>query len=693
MKSFSKPTVTKPKRRAMGSPVRDEATILKKRLRTVPTKAVAIATNAVSIPVERLGSVAKQVKAALTASRHKIRHKPNGEPAADDTEETTDDMGESETSMPEVCRQPLELENLIATFVSSIQEQQDDADSGSDPSPALSVIRETLGKYFQSSFNSLLLFQCESKQGIHSSHLDRVLFCSSSKVTDLLDSAKYLVEETTDASSMGVLRSVLAIAHQSLEQYLEPHIFFHLISTELGNATSPLEAAKVISWVDCYFGMIEIGGGVFHRSKEWEKRVGELVAMYLDRGVRPAMKDNLESCSKLERGDEDVFLTRDCTLRTGYGSDIAFLYNMQIKTAAQFIPARYMGDVVAVCNKELLDSIGERMMQVGITWKNMSLERLCAMINDASIVSDDCEHRNASYLVQDIHIAAGENLCREFMELALFATKQLCERILLDPHDTTPMLMLIGDGASWADQNTVSAVQRTNTILGSHFDDLEGWIPRYFFAKVLKGCFDLSVERYIESFFCNSLLGTSVTADMAANAMRRDYCDFVSFWIDGACTKFPGVLDGLLPKDTLIQRLHLLHCFSSIMTPSLEAVDVLNEIDTIFDELGSSGAPAILHLVGLKKRHTAREALAWHEVLSQITGNGSRLYTKSPSFRLPDLRNSKFLPNVQPPREGSMQRLLMNRGKEKSNEQIDISSTAVLVKRPSLLQKQGVRHL
>jgi hypothetical protein len=205
------------------------------------------------------------------------------------------------------------------------------------------------------------------------------------------------MEATTETEGFGILRSILDIAKQSLEQYLEPHIFFHLASTELNAAISPLEASKVISWIDCYFGMLGNSTGVFQRP-DWEQRIGELVAIYLERGVRAAMKGTLESGLKLELGDEDVFLTRGGTLMTCYGSDIAFMYNMQIKTAEQCIPARYMGDVVATCNKELLASIGEIMMQVGINWKSMSVERLCAMVNDVSIVSDDCEHRNASYL-------------------------------------------------------------------------------------------------------------------------------------------------------------------------------------------------------------------------------------------------------------------------------------------------------
>jgi hypothetical protein len=158
--------------------------------------------------------------------------------------------------------------------------------------------------------------------------------------------------------------------------------------------------------------------------------------------------------------------------------------------------------------------------------------------------------------VEDLHIAAGEDLCREAIELALLATKQLCERILLDPKDPTPMLASIGDGASWKDPEAVSEVQRTNSILGSYFEDLEGWIPRYFFATVLKCSFVLSLERYLEAFFCNSLVGMLGASDMAATAMRRDYCDFDSFWNDRVRANFPGVLDVLLPQSVMIQRLH-----------------------------------------------------------------------------------------------------------------------------------------
>jgi hypothetical protein len=92
--------------------------------------------TAVSTQIERLGFVAKQLKAALPSSKPAILPKPicklvEPEPAADSTEETDDDSEESVTSMPEMCQQPLELEALIATFLSSttIQLPHDDADS------------------------------------------------------------------------------------------------------------------------------------------------------------------------------------------------------------------------------------------------------------------------------------------------------------------------------------------------------------------------------------------------------------------------------------------------------------------------------------------------------------------------------------------------------------------------------------
>ncbi|CAB9518505.1 Exocyst complex component Sec6 [Seminavis robusta] len=655
----------------LGSPFRTKGTRnLKKRLRALPTMARSATTAAVAM----LPTVSSKTMMVL----HKGQEVT---PREDD-----DDNSSAELVSPP--REPSKLELLISTSVGKFRQQQDkhedDSSSGVVIGELFSETMEDLGKHFRLQFNELLIDQCESQQqnASTSSHLDCVLSCSASLVKELVEGTKFLVEEAAETEEMDVLRSILRVAQRQLENWLEHFLFFHIDAT-----TTPSDAAKVASWIGCYLAMIDCQtNGMLLKSRPWEHHLGNLVTIYLEKGVSTTMRENLQSSLKLQPHDDDVFVSQQGDLRTAYNVDIEFMYNMQIDTGS-CLPPQFLGDVVAACNQELQTSIGERMMYVGTNWKDMSVELLCAIINDVSSVCDACEERNSTYLVNPDQIQGGEDLCRELTELALFVAKQLCERIMLDVNDT---LATIGDEELWINEGSISAVQRTNATLGDYCEDLVQWIPRYFFTKVLRHCFDLSLERYVEAFFCNSLAGKLESAEYSALTLRRDHADFVIFWNDEISTKYPRILDGSSAQNAINQRLHLLQSISIVLTPSLEPEDVLEEMERVVVELESNGAPALLHLLGLRKRHSGSDALRWHQALSKVTDAVSKEGTQrkaSHNYNLPDIRNSKFLRNVQPPRRLGVKRLLMNRD---NDNQVDISTSVQLVKRRNL--QRVVRH-
>ena len=117
------------------------------------------------------------------------------------------------------------------------------------------------------------------------------------------------------------------------------------------------------------------------------------------------------------------------------------------------------------------------------------------------------------------------------------------------------------------------------------------------------------------------------------------------------------------------------------MTPETRAEEVQEEMDCVLVELGvETGMPAILHLVGLRGKQSAPASLRWHETLSKVRAvvtweGGEQKATHS--YSLPDLRNSSFLPNVQPPQGRALQKW---RESHPQAENIDISCTTDLVK-------------
>jgi hypothetical protein len=69
-----------------------------------------------------------------------------------------------------------------------------------------------------------------------------------------------------------------------------------------------------------------------------------------------------------------------------------------------------------------------------------------------------------------------------------------------------------------------------------------------------------------------------------------------------------------------------------------------------------------LHLAGLRKRHSADEAIEWIKAISQankliLKEDARPLAPSSPSYKVPDLRNSKYVRNVRPTKRQLMREI------------------------------------
>lgn len=549
-----------------------------------------------------------------------------------------------------------------------------------------------VNEYFRSDFTEYMVMLCkdidsdDDEASSASHHLDRVMECASEQTLDLFITGQYLMQQLEGSKAFETLKDLLLLAQTSVEFLMEPHMSYSMpTELELDNndddaKTRMDDATRILRWIHRYLDRVnEYGNGALIRSSLWSRRIEVLVEVYLRYGVVRNVTTMLERSMKL-RIEGDVYEMQDGRYVTGYTEDVAWIINNQLNVAKENLPGQYTGKVLATCNEALRVAVEQNTMEVGTKWREMSVERLCANINDASNISDQCEERNKAYLENDDR-EAGEVLCGELMELALFATEQLCQRVILDLQDEN-ILTSIGDEEVWADPAGPSAVECTNRTFSDYFEDLESWLPAYFFSKVLKHCFDLSMERYIEAFLGNSMSGRIRDAGVTEAAMRRDYDAFVAFWCEGIPLQYHGEA-GFYSKRSIHQRLSLILSFQRIVSPKNQADDVQEEIDTVLVELGiECGIPTILHLVGLRGKQEATVSLRWHEVLSKVKAvvslEDDEEEQKAPhGYSLPDLRNSRFLTNVQPPQGRQLEKLRPNYSE---SESMDISDTSELVK-------------
>jgi hypothetical protein len=439
-----------------------------------------------------------------------------------------------------------------------------------------------------------------------------------------------------------------------VEDYIQPRIANMYSNSD---DVTPADAAKIASWIDSFLAVMESQCPGLEPMLLWRADCESLVEHYLNRGVRQEMKELVQRSLSLLQSDKDIREQSDGILVTGFSDQIGFLCELQLSVAKDILPERYLERVLAVCNEELLVMVCDLMLQIEANWKEMSPNLFCAIINDATILSEQCEDRNNVSLSSPEYMEAGSELTRELAEISLHATKYLCERIMLDLQEPEPILTSVGD-TDWEFDGAGSTVERTVATLKDFFLDFETWlISDYFFPKVLKHCLDLTLQIYTESFFSNTMHRGVRDPRTASYELNQDYLRFVIFFNGDSFARYIGTA-GFYQQHEINSRLHILQSLSMLLNPDLPPDEICQEIKIILVELRSGaehGVPAVLHLAGLRKRHSANEAIEWIKAISQankliLKEDPRPLAPSSPSYKVPDLRNSKYVRNVRPTR-------------------------------------------
>jgi hypothetical protein len=527
------------------------------------------------------------------------------------------------------------------------------------------LITETLSHPDTNKRLSLLAADDLIRVKIHKDYTDVLLDHSSLDQCDFdipihLLAANHLVQEFLAEQVQDLIRStfmsdtIREVIFHVVEDYIQPRIA-HLYSNI--DDVTPADAAKIVSWIDNFLNVMKSQCPLLEPMPLWRVDCERLVEHYLDRGVRREMKELVQRSMDFSRSEKDIREQSNGIFVTGFSDQIGFLCELQLSVAKDILPQRCMERVLAACNEELLVMICDLMFQVEANWKEMSPRRFCAIINDASLLSEQCDDRNDLFLSSPEYTEAGNELTRELTEVSLHATRYLCERIMLYLQDPEPILTSVGD-ADWESDGTGSAVERTITTLNDLFSDFEVWlISDYFFPKVLKHCLDLTLQIYIESFFSNTMLRGVRDPRTASFELKQDHIRLVIFFNGDCFAKFIGKA-GFYQQHEIDSRLHILESLSILLNPDLPPSEICQEIKIILVEIcggAEHGEPAVLHLAGLRKHHSANEAIEWIKAISQANKSilkedvqARPLASSTPCYKVPDLRNSKYIRNVRP---------------------------------------------
>jgi len=471
-----------------------------------------------------------------------------------------------------------------------------------------------------------------------------------------LAAAKHVVQEflsVQDLIQHATMPDTLQeLVFVTIQDYIYPRIA-HLYSAL--DTVTPADAAKIVSFIHHFLATIEDQCPSLQPYEAWTTDCEILVQHYLATGVRQEMQELVQRSLDFQNSEDDVRKLANGTLVTGYPNQISFLCEIQLQVAQELLPAIYTERVLAVCNEELLTMVCDLMLQVETHWKEFSSSRFCAIINDTSILSEQCDDRNRLYLSTPDYMEAGAEMSCELAQVSLHATRYLAERIMLDLHKPEPILTRVGD-EHWESDEFGSTVERTVATLKDFFGDVENWVISgdYFFPKVLKHCLDLTLQVYVQSFFSNTMSQGVRNAEAAANELNQDYLRLVIFFNGENFTKYIGTA-GFYSQHEINSRLHILQSLSMLINPTLSPNELYEEVKVVLMQLrsGENGVPAVLHLAGLRKRGAAKDAIDWLKVIaeaSKLIEKDAASVVSSPCYKVPDLRNSKWIRNIRPTR-------------------------------------------
>ena len=392
----------------------------------------------------------------------------------------------------------------------------------------------------------------------------------------------------------------------------------------------------------------------------------ELKSEYLQRAVHDPLRTMITNRLAVQ---EPARVSLSGRMMTTLPEDLAFMAGAQLNVAKESLPLTMQPDVVAACNHEFFNMIGTIMLSIESGWKDMSAETLSATVNDARCFLDFCEKQNnvQSRFWDEQQSEEGEDLLRAITELSLLANKYLCEIVLNDVR--AQFLSKIGT-PEWREGQVVETVLAT---LRDYFRDLIHWVPtEYYFPKILRHCFDMTLQEYVGAFFSNTLSHGLVNPEQCRDALQRDWLLLWDFFgkadHDSTCLDdgddygfedpedFTGKA-GHYSRQKIFQRLHILQAISSLLgsvsadgSSKWKPSDLRQDIETMMRDLGcDNGAIATLHLAGLCRARMCRTtAQEWHETIASAMEHTKMQELAHPVYKLVDLRNSPYIRRVRP---------------------------------------------
>jgi hypothetical protein len=368
------------------------------------------------------------------------------------------------------------------------------------------------------------------------------------------------------------------------------------------------ELLRLISWTEQYIYQLSQSDGKIDSAfnEEMESGMQDLMREYTSR-VKEQVRHWFANI--LDRKPE-IFSDNEGRLITNDAEDVLHIVNMQLLIAKEHLSIMNCQSVLVACLEELEVMQGLTRMTLETNWKDFDLERLCSIVNDTCRLYDKCETL-AIDQEMELVLAAQKKIdavAVGYTELALYVSNVIATTLL---DDLNVLLLPKIFTLTWEDGLEIlpAAVE----TLRDYFSDLKVWLPRYFFSKCVRCCFEKILQSYVET----ALRSDRVFKDsvVAARNIENDRVTILTFFrVEHSVEIESSGLRGRAVED----RLDILKAFSKILQVNNPA-DATDACQILFREIYHDVCPsAILVLVTMCKSTQGTDIRSWEIFLEKM---------------------------------------------------------------------------
>lgn len=439
----------------------------------------------------------------------------------------------------------------------------------------------------------------------------------------LLQLRNIFTESKQKHSPLQIPEQSRQILFHSMESFLRHKVV--LLQHE--SSASPEDVANVITLINRLLTLMEESFPEIDISESWQADLNVLIEKYLDAGVRQSIR-TFRGTARESKFRGEIKEKPKGRLSTEFPVSIIEIIDAQVAAAKQCLPSKYIQVVQSACNEEMSELLSEMLLSIEESWESLSSRQFCAFLNDVDLLRELMARRNMKHLIHPSFRKKAETFKQDSIYLSQQAASLFAQRIMRELVVSEKILSNIGD-AKWEKEENRTGVLRTISVLKVHYKTFQCFLGDEF-PRLLKACFDQTLQLYVESFLLNTF-HRRCSARNVSKALEADYALFLNFYNGDLLDNYYG-RKGFYSLQTLNLHLHLLKSMANVIQPNRCADELKQDVKALLRafEPTEKATRAVLHLVAMNQSSDGLES--WLDMIAEAKNENSKEGSHS-SFR------------------------------------------------------------